>query len=40
MATLHILSAGAAQAVVEHIIASFERDTGHRVRPISVPSAR
>lgn len=31
MATLRVLSAGAAQAVVEEIIAGFERDTGHRV---------
>lgn len=32
MATLHILSAGAAQAVVESIIAGFQRDTGNVVR--------
>jgi molybdate transport system substrate-binding protein len=32
MATLHILSAGAAQAVVENIIAGFQRDAGHAVQ--------
>ncbi|MGE5526933.1 MAG: molybdate ABC transporter substrate-binding protein [Rhodospirillaceae bacterium] len=31
MATLRILSAGAAQAVVEQVQAAFERDTGHTV---------
>ena len=31
MATLHILSAGAAQAVTELVIESFTRDTGHEV---------
>ena len=31
MATLRILSAGAAQAVTERIIAEFKRDTGHEV---------
>lgn len=31
MATIRILSGGAAQAVVEKIAAEFERDTGHRV---------
>ena len=32
MATLHILSAGAAQAVVENIVAGFQRDTCHTVQ--------
>lgn len=32
MATLHILSAGAAQSVVQNIIAGFQRDTGHAVQ--------
>ena len=31
MAVLRLLSAGAAQAVCEEVIAGFERDTGHRV---------
>jgi molybdate transport system substrate-binding protein len=31
MATIRLLSAGAAQAVSERIIQDFERDTGHRV---------
>ena len=31
MAVLRVLSAGAAQAVCEQVIAGFERDTGHRV---------
>jgi len=31
MATLRVLSAGAAQAVVEDIMAQLERDTGHQV---------
>jgi molybdate transport system substrate-binding protein len=31
MAVLRLLSAGAAQAVCEEVIAAFERDTGHRV---------
>ncbi len=31
MATLHVLSAGAAQAVVANIITPFTRDTGHQV---------
>lgn len=32
MATLHILSAGAAQGVVTSVIADFQRKTGHEVR--------
>ena len=32
MATLSILSAGAAQAVVTNVIADFERETGHQVQ--------
>ena len=32
MATLHLLSAGAAQAVVGNIIAGYEHDTGHAVQ--------
>ncbi|MFZ9151747.1 MAG: substrate-binding domain-containing protein, partial [Burkholderiales bacterium] len=28
---MRLLSAGAAQAVCEEVIAAFERDTGHRV---------
>ena len=32
MATLHILSAGAAQAVVGNVIREFERETGHAVK--------
>ena len=32
MTTLHVLSAGAAQAVVGQVIAEFERRTGHGVR--------
>ena len=31
MAALRILSAGAAQSVVEHVARDFERDTGHRI---------
>ena len=31
MATIRILSGGAAQAVVENIAAEFQRDTGHRI---------
>lgn len=31
MATIRVLSGGAAQSVVEKIAAAFERDTGHRV---------
>jgi molybdate transport system substrate-binding protein len=34
LATLRILSAGAAQAVTERIIQSFERDTGHDVTSV------
>jgi len=32
MATIRILSGGAAQAVVERIAAGFERDTGHKIQ--------
>jgi molybdate transport system substrate-binding protein len=32
MATIRILSAGAAQAVIEHIAAIWKRDSGHEVR--------
>jgi molybdate transport system substrate-binding protein len=32
MATLHVLSAGAAQAVVRRVIADFQHSTGHEVR--------
>ena len=32
MATLRILSAGAAQAVVEKVAGSYTRDTGHEVK--------